>query len=219
MRWRRVAAGLGHTRAVTTTWTRHLAAGATGYLLGSVPTAVLVARRRGLDPRTVGDRNPGYWNVKEQLGRSAAAPVFAGDVVKGAAAGVVGRALDPGDGDGGVSDDDGDRAWTVGHTAVAAAMVGHAYPVFAGFRGGRSVLTFVGGTVALAPVPAAVTAVGAGVTWARTGRFDIAARVGVFGFPVVQLGFERKERVAATGVLMTLIGVRFAQAAIADRRR
>ena len=50
---------------------------AVGYLLGSVPVANLVARRRRqLDLRTVGDRNPGYWNAKETLGRRAALPVF-----------------------------------------------------------------------------------------------------------------------------------------------
>jgi len=54
-----------------------------GYLLGSVPVAVLVARARGVDPRRDGDRNPGYWNVKALLGRRAAVPVFVGDALKG----------------------------------------------------------------------------------------------------------------------------------------
>jgi glycerol-3-phosphate acyltransferase PlsY len=65
---------------------------AAGYVLGSVPVADLVARRRGAaDLRTVGDRNPGYWNAKESLGRRAAVPVFVGDVAKGALASGVGR--------------------------------------------------------------------------------------------------------------------------------
>ncbi len=63
-----------------------------GYVLGSIPVAVLVGRRHGMDPRQEGDANPGYWNVREQLGSRSAAPVFAGDVAKGVAAGLVGVA-------------------------------------------------------------------------------------------------------------------------------
>lgn len=177
-----------------------------GYLLGSIPVAVLVGRARGFDPRTVGDRNPGYWNVKEQLGPRGSLPVFVGDVAKGAAAGAVGVLL-------------ADPAWGIAHAAVAAAMVGHAWPVFAGFRGGRSILAFVGGMAAVAPVPVAVTALVVVLVWAASRSFAWAARVGVFGFPVVQLAFDSKERVAATGALLSIIGLRFAQAARADRSR
>jgi len=176
-----------------------------GYLLGSIPVAVLVGRARGVDPRDVGDRNPGYWNVKEQLGRRASVPVFGGDVAKGAAAGVVGVLLDT-------------PAWGIAYVAVGAAMVGHALPVFAGFRGGRSILAFVGGMLVVAPAAAGLGVLLLLVTWAATRSFAWGARAGVFGFPVVQAMLEPKERVAATGALLTIIGVRFAQAALADRR-
>lgn len=176
-----------------------------GYLLGSIPVAVVVARARGFDPRHVGDRNPGYWNVKEQVGARASLPVFVGDVAKGAAAGLVGLAVD-------------ESAWGISYAAVAAAMIGHAFPVFAGFRGGRSILTFGGGMAVLSPL-AAVIAVGVLlVVWALTRSFAWAARVGVFGFPLVQLAVESKERVAATGALLSIIGLRFAQAALVERR-
>jgi acyl phosphate:glycerol-3-phosphate acyltransferase len=62
-----------------------------GYLLGSIPVAVLIGRLHQVDPRETGDRNPGYWNMKETLGRRAAIPVFIGDALKGALAGLVGR--------------------------------------------------------------------------------------------------------------------------------
>ena len=176
-----------------------------GYLLGSIPVAVLVGRARGFDPRHVGDRNPGYWNVKEQLGPRGSLPVFVGDVAKGAAAGAIGVLLDG-------------HGWGIAYIAVGAAMVGHAYPLFAGFRGGRSILTFVGGMAVLAPVPAAVTVLVLLVVWAATRSFAWAARVGVFGFAIVQAAFESKERVAATGALLSIIGLRFAQAAIVERR-
>lgn len=182
-----------------------VAAAVIGYLLGSIPVAVLVARAHGFDPRAVGDRNPGYWNMKEQLGPSASLPVFVGDVAKGALAGGVGVALSG-------------STWWIAYVAVGAAMLGHAYPAFAGFRGGRSVLAFVGGIAVVAPVPAAVAVALVVLVWAVARSFAVAARVGVFGFPLVQLAVDPATHVAATGVLMSIIGLRFAQAAWAERR-
>jgi glycerol-3-phosphate acyltransferase PlsY len=179
-----------------------------GYLVGSLPTAGWWARRRGVaDLRRVGDRNPGYWNARQQLGVRASLPVFVLDVAKGAVAAGCGWAMS-----GPV-----DAAWIVPIVAGGAAMVGHAWPVFAGFRGGRSILTFVGTVLVAAPLAAAVAV---GITVAvrlLTRRFDVAARVGVFGFPIVQLVVDGPWRTAATGVLMSLIGMRFAQAALAAR--
>lgn len=176
-----------------------------GYLVGSIPVAVLVARRHGVDPRDVGDRNPGYWNVRAHLARRDALVVFAGDALKGLVAGAVGVALDGSE-------------WGIGYAAVAAAMVGHAFPIFAGFRGGRSILTFAGGVAVLAPLAAGFAIAALAVVWAVSRSFAMAARVGVFGFPFAQALVEPKERVAASGALMCIIGFRFAQAALRDRR-
>lgn len=170
-----------------------------GYLLGSLPFAVVVGRRHGIDPRRVGDGNPGYWNVRDQIGARAAAPVFVGDVAKGAVAGVTARLVAP------------PGAWGVGYAGVGAAMVGHAWPVLAGFRGGRAILTWTGGMCVLSPV-AGATAVAIFVALARAGSFAWGARAGVFAFPLVQLGVESPPRVAATGALMSIIGLRFALA-------
>lgn len=179
-----------------------------GYLLGSVPVAVLVAHAHGFDPRGVGDRNPGFWNMKQQLGSRASAPVFAGDMLKGVLAGLLGLAVP-------VTAAGAPTAVGV-YAAVAAAMIGHAWPVFAGFRGGRSVLTFAGGFAVICP-PAfllGLMVLGA-VTAARS--FTIGARAAVFGLPVCQLPFAPIEHVAATGLLMCLIGLRFGQAALLAR--
>ena len=61
-----------------------------GYLLGSVPFALLVARRHGVDLHRTGDGNPGAWNALEQLGARRAWPAFAGDGAKGLVAGLAG---------------------------------------------------------------------------------------------------------------------------------
>ncbi|GIH99324.1 glycerol-3-phosphate acyltransferase [Planobispora takensis] len=186
-----------------------------GYLLGSVPVAVLVARAHGFDPRAVGDRNPGFWNMKEQLGWRAAVPVFAGDTLKGTFAALA-ALLVSGAHTTGFGVVTGDSVLPV-YLATAAAMIGHAWPVFAGFRGGRSILAFVGGFAVICP-PAFLLGVAVLVVTALATRsFAIGARAGVFGIPVLQLLFTPVEYVAGTGALMCLIGLRFGQAARAAR--
>jgi acyl phosphate:glycerol-3-phosphate acyltransferase len=168
-------------------------AAAAGYLLGSIPFAVLVARRHGVDLHRTGDGNPGAWNALEQLGARRAWPAFAGDAAKGLAAGLVGHAL---------------GGWWVAWTGVAAAMVGHAFPVFARGRGGKAVMCFVGGAWALSPLAAAAClAICLAVTAAR--GFAWGARAAVFAFPLVQLVTDPIAHVAGTGALMTLIGALF----------
>lgn len=176
-----------------------------GYVLGSIPVAVLVGRRHRLDPRTVGDHNPGYWNMKQAVGRRAAMPVFIGDTLKGVAAAGVGRLA------GG--------PWWLGYVTVGAAMVGHAWPIFAGFRGGRSILAFAGGVIVLAPIAAALAIAALLVVTMITRSFAYGARVGVFGFPIVQAFLEARAHVAGTGALLCFIGLRFALAARHEKRR
>jgi glycerol-3-phosphate acyltransferase PlsY len=172
----------------------YVAACIVGYLLGSVPASLLVARRNGVDLYRTGDGNPGAWNALEQLGWGRAWPAFIGDASKGLLAAVGGYAL------GGV--------W-VAYAAVAAAMIGHAFPAFAGLRGGKSVMTFVGGALVLAPVAGAIALVLLLLLSFTRGGFALGARVGVFSFPLLQLATSPVSHVAATGGLMCLIGARF----------
>ncbi len=165
-----------------------------GYLLGSVPVSVLVARGHGVDLYATGDANPGAWNALEQLGWARAWPAFIGDGLKGLLAGIAG--LVAGD------------VW-VAYAAVAAAMIGHAFPAFARLRGGKSVMTFVGGALVLAPLAGAIALALLAVLTPTRGGFALGARVGVFAFPLLQLATSPVEHVAATGGLMCLIGARF----------
>jgi acyl phosphate:glycerol-3-phosphate acyltransferase len=180
------------------TLTAVLVTAVVGYLIGSIPVADLVTRRRStVDLRDVGDHNPGYWNAKETLGRRAALPIFLGDVAKGAGAALAGVALAP------------PGVWGMAYVGAGAAMVGHAWPLFARFRGGRSVLTFVGGAIVFAPVPSLVAIGVLLVVFAVTRSFARGAQAGIVALPVVQLVIEGPYRTAATGVLMTFIGFRF----------
>jgi acyl phosphate:glycerol-3-phosphate acyltransferase len=201
-----------------------VAALAGGYLLGSIPVAVLAGRARGVDPRQVGDQNPGFWNMKDQLGWVGALPVLAGDTLKGTAAGLLGLMLAHGVLAHGVLVPGilGGRApggVALVYAAVAAAMIGHAWPVFARLRGGRSVLTFAGGFAVICP-PAFVLGIALCAGVALLARsFAIGARAGVFAAPFLQLIFTPALEVAATGALMSLIGVRFGMAALAEQHR
>ncbi len=108
------------------------------YLLGSVQPGLLLVRlvmRR--DVREVGSGKTGMTNVMRAAGKKAAAVVFVLDVAKGVLPVLVAAS---------VSDD----AWLEAATATVV-VVGHVFPVFAGFRGGRGVATGVGAASALLP--------------------------------------------------------------------
>src|SRR5210317_626049 len=101
---------------------------AAAYLMGSLSTAIIVCKLMGLpDPRTEGSQNPGATNVLRFGGKKAAAITLAGDALKGLIPVLIGYAF---------------------HQSVAnlgiigfAAFLGHLYPVFFSFRGGKGVAT------------------------------------------------------------------------------
>ncbi|MGI9052037.1 MAG: glycerol-3-phosphate acyltransferase [Ilumatobacteraceae bacterium] len=176
-----------------------------GYLIGSFPTADLVSGRRRVDLRAVGDRNPGWWNARQALGNRAARPVLVGDIAKGMLAAGVGR---------GIARDD---EWWPGVVGGGGAMVGHAWPVFAGLRGGRAVATLGGVAGVLSPRSAAL-AVGAGAAaFAVCRSAATAVQAGFVAFPLAQLVVDGPRRTAATGVLMSFVGLRFAMAGVTRR--
>lgn len=108
------------------------------YLLGSVSSAVVIARLMGLrDPRDVGSGNPGATNILRYGGKAAAILTLAGDILKGVIAVLIARAL--------TTDD------VVIVLSGFAAFLGHLFPVFFGFRGGKGVATALGVWLALSP--------------------------------------------------------------------
>jgi glycerol-3-phosphate acyltransferase PlsY len=108
------------------------------YLFGSISTAVLIARAMGLqDPREVGSRNPGATNILRYGGKTAAVLTLLGDILKGVIPVLIARAL---------------TADVVIITLCGfAAFLGHLFPVFFSFRGGKGVATALGVWFALNP--------------------------------------------------------------------
>src|SRR6516162_6075353 len=109
------------------------------YFAGSVPFGYLIARRYGIDIRSIGSGNIGATNVGRQLGRKLGIVVFILDFAKGAVPVAVARLLDLND-------------W-LPVAAGLAAFLGHIFPVWLGFRGGKGVATGAGVVAVLLPVP------------------------------------------------------------------
>jgi glycerol-3-phosphate acyltransferase PlsY len=123
---------------------RLLGAFGLGYFLGTVPSADLAARVAGgrrVDLRASGSRNPGAMNVARVVGQSAGRAVTVADVAKGYAGCAAGRAI-AGD--------------TGAHVGGTAAVIGHCYPVWSGFRGGKGVATSFGQCLYTFPAAAPV---------------------------------------------------------------
>lgn len=114
------------------------------YLIGALPTGYLLARLRGLDIRNHGSGGTGATNILRALGWKSAVVTGLVDVGKG----VAGVAL-------GLWAGGGFGHWALALTIIAA-VAGHAWPVYIGFRGGKSVATALGIVFWLAPVPTAI---------------------------------------------------------------
>ena len=152
-----------------------------GYLLGSIPFAYLLARRhRGIDLRVAGSGNVGAANLLRTTTKKIGVSAMALDVAKGVASVLVARQLDPGA--------------TGPAVAGIAAVLGHIYPVWLGFRGGKGVATTCGVFSILAPQATVVATVVflALVWWTRyislgsvAGSVILAPLAYVFGAPEV----------------------------------
>jgi len=106
------------------------------YLLGSIASAIIVGRLLGTgDPRAEGSRNPGATNMLRIGGRKAGALTLIGDMLKGLLAVLIARTIGAGA--------------DVQAMAASAAFLGHLFPVFFGFRGGKGVATALGALLGL----------------------------------------------------------------------
>jgi glycerol-3-phosphate acyltransferase PlsY len=163
-----------------------LAAGA--YLLGAIPFGLILGRvAGGIDVRRLGSGNIGATNVGRHLGIAAGILTLAFDLGKGAAAAWAGaRLLGP-----------GAAATLVG----MAALVGHVFPVYLGFRGGKGVATGWGVFLVLAPV-AALCVAGfflAGALVSR--RVSVGSLLGALSLPVMLALLGATRELVAAGIL------------------
>lgn len=112
-----------------------MAAFSAGYLLGSLNTAVIVGKIYGKDISSHGSKSAGLTNTLRVLGKSAAVLVLAGDILKGIAACLIGLQI-------GVYAQSGEARDCISLLAAGAgAVIGHNWPVYFGFKGGKGALT------------------------------------------------------------------------------
>jgi glycerol-3-phosphate acyltransferase PlsY len=148
-----------------------IVAGVVGYVLGTFPSADLATRlatRGAVDLRSAGSGNPGATNAAKVLGTAWGLGVLMADVAKGVVAGFAGMAIA---GDAG------------GYVAAATSVVGHIFPVWSRFRGGKGVATSAGACLAVFPayfpIDLAVAAIGAVAARRAERATQIAAAVWV----------------------------------------
>ena len=166
------------------------------YLIGSIPTGVIVGRMCGFDPRTVGSGNIGTSNVARAAGMGAAAITFAGDLLKGAIPVVVARAI-------------GFPHATVAWVGLAA-LVGSICSVFLRFRGGKGVAAGLGVWLGLAPLVTLFALAAFGVVFALSRTMSIASMSAAIVLPAVVavLGLPRQFLLLAI-VMTALVIFRF----------
>jgi len=164
------------------------------YLLGSVPFGLLVTRALGLgDVRQIGSGNIGATNVLRTGNKGAALATLLLDGAKGGVAVLIARAL-----------------WGADAAQLAglAAFLGHLFPVWLGFKGGKGVATFFGVVIALAPA----VGLSAGAVWiatfaaTRISSLSALVAAGLAGFIAFALG--QVHLLALLFVLMVLVYVR-----------
>ena len=165
-----------------------------GYLLGSIPFGIVITRAMGLgDLRKIGSGNIGATNVLRTGNKKAAALTLVLDGGKGAVAVLLARAF---------------AAPDAVQLAALAAFVGHCFPVWLGFRGGKGVATFLGIWLALAPM----VGIACCATWLVAAALSRISSVGALAAaalsPVWALLFGAETAVVLAVLLLGLILIR-----------
>ena len=164
-----------------------------GYLLGSIPFGILVTKLGGgTDPRTIGSGNIGATNVLRSGNKKLAALTLLGDALKGTVAVLLG--------------------WYLGGegTAIAAglgAFLGHLFPIWLGFKGGKGVATYLGVALGLQPVAAFVFVLSWAACAYATRYSSLAALVATVATPLALWWLGHGRLAALMAGLATLLWI------------
>ena len=165
------------------------------YLVGAIPFSFLVARLFGVrDVRAVGSGNVGATNVMRSAGRTAGILAFLLDASKGALAAFAVQRLDG-------------SASPLAPLAGAAAVLGHMYPVWLGFRGGKGVATGAGAFLPLAPVATGIGLLAFALTLGVSRYVSLASMVGALALAVSTFVSQRSPVICWTALAIALFVV------------
>ena len=177
-----------------------LAAAILAYLIGSFPSGFIAGRICGVDLRVAGSGNVGATNALRVLGKKWGYAVFAADAFKGALAVLSGLAIAQ------IPAIQGPTPAHVGVISALFAIIGHSFPVWLGFKGGKGVATFYGTLIAVAwPLGLA-----AGATWLAVAYFlrisSLAALTSAALAPLLALlVFDQPYPVTALALFMAIL--------------
>ena len=161
------------------------------YLLGSVPTGVIVGRLRGFDPRAVGSGNIGASNIARAGGASAAVITLIGDALKGAIPVIVVRAA-------------GFPVSTIAAAALAA-FIGSICSVFLGFKGGKGVACGLGIWIAISPLVILIPLAVFGIVFAFSRIMSPSSISAAIALPLTVAAFGLPRDYLILAILMTAL--------------
>jgi acyl phosphate:glycerol-3-phosphate acyltransferase len=166
---------------------------AVAYLVGSIPTGVLLGRLAGVDVRSTGSGNIGATNVARTAGTSLGLLTLVGDFVKGLLPVFVARGIA--------------LPEAVVALVAVAALVGHVFSIFLAFRGGKGVATGIGALVALAPGGALIPLAVFAAAFAASRIVSASSVLASASVPValVLLGYPTATCVAASSMALLII--------------
>ena len=158
------------------------------YLLGSIPFGYLAGRLEGIDIRKVGSGNVGATNVVRVLGKKYGYPVFALDVLKGFGAVKISMLVAPGV----------PPAWNspeiIEILAAISSVLGHLYPPWLRFKGGKGVATSAGALLALTPVATLIGVVVWVIVFWLTRYVSLASVTAAVVLPMIILGITWQDQ-------------------------
>jgi len=161
-----------------------------GYLLGSISTGILYSRALGQDIRTQGSKNAGATNMARVHGLNKGLVTLLGDCLKGVLATLIGM-------------------WIAGQTGAmiggAAAAIGHMWPVFFGFKGGKGVATLLGAGLVVDPVILLAALALAILVIAATKYVSLGSITGVTSFTIGVIIFRGIWPVGVWGIVMSAL--------------
>jgi acyl phosphate:glycerol-3-phosphate acyltransferase len=161
------------------------------YLLGSLSGSLLLGKWRGVDIRTQGSGNAGGTNAFRTQGAKFALLVLLIDILKGMAAVWIGIQF-------------GGAPVAVG-ACLAAAVVGHIWPIFFGFRGGKGAATYLGGGLLLAPSMVWMCLVVWILSVLATGYVGLSTMLGCAAFPALFWWYGQTELALITAFISLLV--------------
>ncbi len=165
-----------------------------GYLVGSIPFAVLIGRIHGVDILKEGSGSPGATNVKRSVGRMAGNLCFVVDFMKGLIA--AGWPQLPFLGF--------SNPLVLGIVGLLAAVIGHSFSVFISFRGGKGVSTTIGGLLAIMPMVLLVAIVVWAIVYHLTRYVSLASIILGVSLPLLATLFKESVQVVGLCVFISL---------------